>query len=265
MATPLMQYWTDEVVRLTGIRTLQRNDVAAQRGMLTASKVVQQTASDAVRGQALAVEAARKALAGIPMPADGSPLLLAMETALIALAEAQATLASSGLAVQVQAADLARKEAQLADTEAALADAERQQKREQDEGAARQKMIDALLTGDLATLSTVAGAALTAFETTARARVESEFPSNATNAKSFIKRVRDRRDMVRESARLAGEVETAAFNAVNATLAQALRRFQRAALTLRATADAAPRVEADADALERLAALPAPTTTTYPI
>ena len=265
MATPLLQYWTDEVVRLTASAAVQRTGVSAQRGTLTASKTVQQTASDAVRNQALAVEAARSALAGIPMPADGSPLLVAMETALISLAEAQATLASSSLAVQVQAADLARKEAQLADTEAALAEAERQKKREDEESVARQKMIDALVAGELSTLSTVAAAALTASQATAVARVESEFPSNATNAKSFVKRVRERRDMVRDSARIAGDVETAAYNGANGALAQALRRFQRAALALRATADAAPRVEADAATLQRLAALPAPTATTFPI
>ena len=265
MATPLLQYWTDEVSRITALRALQQPAVSAARATLTSSKAVQLTASDAVRTQALAVDMARLALAGIPMPADGSPLLVAMETALIGLAEAQATLAAMGLAVQVQAADLARKEAQLAATDAALAEAQRESLRELDESTTRQALVDALLTGNLATLSADAASALATFETTARARVEGEFPSNVANAKSFIKRVRDRRDMVRDSAKAAGDVETAAFNTVNSTLAQAQRRFQRAALALRATADAAPRVDADATVLARLAGLPAATATTFPI
>ncbi|MCG2593193.1 hypothetical protein LZ009_10415 [Ramlibacter sp. XY19] len=265
MATPLLQYWTDEVNRLTALRALQQPVVTAARAALTGTKAVQQTASDAVRTQALALETARLALAGIPMPADGNPLLLAMETALIGLAEAQATLASTGMAVQTQAADLARKEAQLAATEAALEEAESESLRELDESTARQGLASALLTGNLATLAADAAATLATFEATARSRVEGEFPTNATNAKSFIKRVRDRREMVRESARAATDVETAALTAANSALALASRRFQRATLALRAAADAAPRVDADASVLARLAGLPAPTATTFPI
>ncbi len=264
MATPLLQYWTDEVARLATSTTAQRAEVHAQRGALTAARTLQQTAADSVRSQALAVEAARKALAGIPMPADGNPLLAAMETALIALAEAQATLAAQALAVQVQTAELTRLETRLAITEEALAEARREEKQADVESKARQKLIDALLTGELATLSADAAAAVAASEATARARVEGEFPSNATAAKSFLKRVRERRDLVRESVRLAGEVDTAAFNAVNAVVLQAQRRFLRAAQALRSTADAAPRLEADAKTLQRFAALPAPTATTFP-
>lgn len=265
MATPLPQYWTDEIARLQGRRTAQLAEVAAQRSTLTAGKVVLQTASDAVRTQAAAVDEARKDLAGIPTPADGSPLLAAMEAALVGLAEAQATLAANALAVQVATTDLARKEAQLAQFEADLAEAQRMQAGETGAAAARQKLTDALLTGNLATLSADAGAALTAWETNARARVEGEFPSNSTAARSFLDRVRDRRAMVRDSLRMAGEVETAAFNADTDALAQAQRRFQRAALALRSTADAQARVSADTATLRRFAELPAATSTTFPI
>ena len=257
MATTLKQHFTDEVARLTTRLASQRADVAAQRTALTATRALQISAGDAVRDEGEAVTAARKALTGIPMPADGDPLLVAMENALIGLAEAQAALASADMGVQVQAADLARKEAQQAALEAALADAQRQLDRETRETAARQAMADTLTTGDLAALVIDAGAALTSFESNARARVEGEFPTSATNAKSMLKRARARREIVQQSLQSATTVEAAAFNDDTSALTQAKRAFDNAAAAVRSAAEAAPRLDADRALLKRLAELPA--------
>ncbi|HEY0825188.1 MAG TPA: hypothetical protein VGD76_15485, partial [Ramlibacter sp.] len=265
MPTPLMQYWTEEIARLTPRVATQRSEVTAQRAQLTGSRALRVLASAAVTAQTEAVEAARKALAGIPMPADGDPLLAGMETALVALAEAQATLATTDLAVQAQSAELARLEAQQAGLEEELAAALRQQKREEREAEARGKMITALTTGELATLAADAAAALTAYETTARARVEGEFPSSTTAAKSFLGRVRARRAQVQQSLVVAADVESAAFTADTGALAQAQRRFERAAAAVRTVADAAPQLESDRATLQRFSELPAATATSFPI
>ncbi|MEW6705789.1 MAG: hypothetical protein AB1430_13170 [Pseudomonadota bacterium] len=265
-ATTLKQYWTDEVTRLTNRLAAQRAEVSAQRSTLTASQALQLSASAAVKTQAAAVDAARKALAGIPMPADGDPLLVAMELALVGLADAQADLASAEMAVQTLNAELARKEALAATMEAALADAKRKLDAATKDTATRQKWIDTLTSGDLATLAADAGAALASHEATARARVEGEFPSSGTNSKHFLKRARARRGLVVDSHKSALAVEGAAFTADTSALAQAQRAFDIAAAAVRMAADAAPRLEADRAVLKKLAELPAPNPpTSYPI
>lgn len=265
MATTLAQYWTDEVTRLSARLVTQRAEVAAQRATLLAAQALQLSASDALRTQAAAVEAGRKALAGIPMPADGDPLLAAMELALVALAEAQAALASADLAAQAAGAELKRQQAQESDLDAALAAAKAMVTQETTARATRQVMIDKLTTGALSTLVADATAVLAASEATARARVEGEFPSSATNAKNFLKRARARRGIVEDSLKTAGVVEAAAYAADTSALAQAQRAFDAAAEAVRVVAEAAPRFDADKATLERLAALPAATATTFPI
>jgi len=258
MATPLEQYWTDEVNRLTARRIAQHADVIAQRAALTAVRAMQLTASGAVKMQSDAVDAARRALAGIPMPADGDPLLAAMELALVGLAEAQAALADADLAAQAGSAELARMEAEGTLLDASLAAAEGSKAQEMKARDARQAMIDKLTSGDLATLAADAAAVLAASGATARARVEGEFPTSTTNAKSFLKRVRARRAIVEESLKSATAAETAAYGAGESLRAQKQRGFERAAAAVRWAAEAAPRLAADAATLARLAALPAP-------
>ena len=265
MATTLAQYWTDEVTRLSARLVTQRAEVAAQRATLLAAQAVKLSASDALRTQAAAVDAARKALAGIPMPADGDPLLAAMELALVALADAQAALASADFVAQAASAELKRQQAQESDLDAELAAAKATLVRETLALAARQAMIDKLTTGSLATLVADATTVLAASETTARARVEGEFPSSATNAKNFLKRVRARRGIVEDSLKTAGVVEAAAYAADTSALAQAQRAFGAAADAVRVAAESAPQLDADKATLVRLAALPAATATTFPI
>lgn len=265
MATTLEQYWTEEVARLDTRISAQKTEVTTQRNALSAAQAAQRAAAKAVQAETDNVAAARKALAAIPMPADGDPLLVAMEDALVALAAAEVTLANADRDLLTATAELARKEAQLTSVEAARTDAERQRVQEQKLRAARQAMIDRLSTGDLATIMADAIAAL-ANEPTARARVEIEFPANATAAKNFLERVRARRGIVRDALKNAEGVEAAAFTADMSGLAKAERDFVQAVAAVRTVTEAAPRLAADSATLARLAALPAPNPPdTYPI
>lgn len=257
MATPLAQFWTDEAARLDARLTALDPDLAAQRAVLAAAQGLQALAAQAVASQGLAAEAARKALSGIPMPADGSPLLVALELALVNLADAQAAQAQAELAVRAETAELAARQAQHSALQAGLAEARREATRAARDGLARQALRDALETGTLATLAADATAALADFEATARARVESEFPANAANAKHFLKRARGRRQLVQDSTASAATLAATAFAAAHPALDQARRAYDQAAAAVGEAGAAAPSLEADRQLLARLAALPA--------
>lgn len=265
MATTLEQFWTDEVARLLSLRTALDAETTGRRGALQAAQATQLLASDSLRLHTAAVDAARQALAAIAMPADGDPLLVAMELARVAQADAQAALASADFAVQVAQAELKRMLATQATLDATLAEAQATLRGELVARAARQLMIERLTSGALSTLAADAALALSEFESDARARVEAEFPGSATNAKNFLKRARARRALVDDSLQAASAVEAAAEAAAVSPLAQAQRQFDSAVAALRDAADAAPRLDADGGTLARLAALPAPTASSRPI
>jgi len=86
----LTQYWNDEVTRLQAALASAQSDLALLRTAVPSSEAAQRTTADEVRKQADAVAAARRELAAIPMPADGDPLLNAMEDAQVALHASQA-------------------------------------------------------------------------------------------------------------------------------------------------------------------------------
>jgi hypothetical protein len=263
--TTLKQFWIDEVALLTAHSDAQRDAAKAARTAFTDAQTEMKRAAEAVRVKAGDVDRARKALAAIPTPADGDPLLTAMEQALIALADAEADLASADLAVQTLAADLAQKEARAAVLEAALRDAKQRSTGAAKAADDRETLAVAITTGELANVATEAQAALATYETNARARVEAEFPSSATAAESFLGRARARRKIVSDSLGAASAVETAAAQAGTSPVAQARAAFDAAVAAVASVAGAAPRLEADRATLQRLAELPAPTTTTFPI
>ncbi|WP_313952981.1 hypothetical protein [Accumulibacter sp.] len=265
MAT-LTQYWNAEVTRLATALSAEQVALASLRNSLAAAQAVQRAAADAVRSQGNAVTAARKALAGIPMPADGDPLLLQMEQALAELAAARVGLANAELEVQGLRADLGRQQQRAEVLTEELGVARTVLLQATQDAAARAAMADALTTGDLAGLAADAAAALAADAANARARVESEFPSSATAAKDFLKRVRARRAIVEASASAAVSVESAAFNASHDALAQAQRAYAAAQQGVVALHQAAPALAADSATLSRLAALPvAVPPTSFPI
>lgn len=263
MATTLKQFWSDEVARIsarlasldTELTTLRGSPVTT--GTLTLAQDALAAASSAVATQTKAADDARKALAGIPMPGDADPLLVAMAQALMDLADARANLAGNDQAVQAKSAELNRLQGQQAALQAALSDANKALSRADKDAATRQTWVDALTSGDLMNLATDAAAALAASEATARARVEGEFPSNATPAKDFLSRARARRGLAQGSLTQASTVASAAVSAASSALARAQRSFDAAALAVRQAFDAAPRLATDSAELQRLAALPA--------
>ena len=263
--TTLKQFWSDETTRLSARLASLDAELAVLRGSgaipgsLALAQDAQAAAANAVTTQTRAAEDARKALANIPMPGDGDPLLLAMEQALVHLADARASLASSDLDVQARTAELGRLQAQQAALQAALTEATKALAQASTDAATRQTWADALSTGALKNLAADAATALAASEATARARVEGEFPANATPAKDFLTRVRARRSLPQDALTQATAVEAAAFAARASALARAQRSFDAAAQAVRQAFDAAPRLAADTAVLQRLAALPAPT------
>lgn len=268
MATTLKQFWTGEVARLDTRLAALGVELSALRGTLTAALATQSAASGAVTAQAKAVDDARKALAGIATPADGDPLLAAMEQALIALADARTALATADRDVQAATAELNRLQGWQTAQQAARADADKAAKQAEADAKLRQTWIDALTVGDLKTLAADAAAALAGAEATARARVEGEFPSSGTPAKDFLTVARARRGLPLSSLDQAVAVEAAAFATDTSALDRALRTFAAAADAVRRAFQAAPRLAADTAVLQRLAALPAAhpaVPTSYPI
>ncbi|QNM98647.1 hypothetical protein [Chitinimonas koreensis] len=264
MATPttLIGFWTDEVGRLDAALT-------AARGRLASTQAAEQVAIAAYAGSAAQlqaardqVEAIRKQLAAIPLPADGDPLLIAMRDALIAWRQAGANHAANEAAKrrlgEQRAADAARVNetaARLADARAALAAAQPAHDQRQAWAAA-----------PLASYKSQAQAALTDFEAAARGKVEADFPSNADDKRSFIKRVRARRalaDTLRANAAARAAAALAGNTAWNESstrqidkLAALQATFDAAVAALQAYAQTQPAVAQARDALKSLAELP---------
>lgn len=254
----LTQYWIDEAIRLDLALGAVRTDSGSARLAQASAQAQHRIASDAVRLASDTVALARKALAGIPTPADGDPLLLAMSQALIAWHEALHTQASTDLALQTAKAEVERLQALQAALELALAEARSAQQLESKAALQRATAIAALEPGGRwATLAADAAQALSASEAGARARVEGEFPTHATASKNFLARVRARRALVLDSASQAQDVANASATASTVALTQAQRQFDQAWQAVRTLVDTAPRLADDRDTLARLAALPA--------
>lgn len=254
----LIDHWTAQVNRLTAALADTRTRLATARTGLSAAQKASRDHSDAVRAASDAVEAARKALASIPMPADGDPLLVAMSLAIVALRDARLQQTTLDLALAQAKAREASLQTRETSQSAELAAAQATLKTETTLAAARQSDIDALTSGPWASLAATAEAALTASQAQAKTRVEGEFPASGTAAKDFLKRVRARRALVSTSLSLSSTTLTAAQDASHGAVTTAQRRFDAAWQAVRAIIEAAPRVADDADTLARLAALPAP-------
>lgn len=255
--TTLKQYWTDEVTRIGNALSDTQSKLAALRTAVMTAETGQRSTADSVRSQRDAVAAARRALAAIPMPADGDPLLDAMESALVALHAAQAALANDECRLLEMRAELARTEQRAAQLGADLVAAQQALDKETLAADARNSLIGRLTTA-LPALVSDATDALNTHQATASARVESEFPTSATASKNFLARARARRALVQAIAASATGVEDAAYAASNTALAKAQRDFDATVAAAQALADAPGQLVADTATLARLAALPAP-------
>lgn len=267
----LTQYWSDEVIRIGNALSSAQAELAALRSAVLGAELDQRNAAALVRSQGEAVAAARRALAAIPMPADGDPLLTAMEAALVGLRAAQAAVAEGQLSVLSLRAELQAAELRVQGLGAELTTAIAESDQEQLAALARQTLANKFGPGgSLENLIPDALAALAASQTDAVARVESEFPTHGTASKDFLGRVRARAKLVREVAASAAEVEAPAFAALDGASSGVLsvkqREFAAAVGALQAVADAATQAGIDAQVLARLAALPAPNPPlSYPI
>jgi len=255
----LVQYWTDEVARIDAALTQTDTQLDALRVEVMDAEKHQRDSADLVVKLGGDVAAARAALARIPMPADGDPLLADMQAALVGLNDAQAKLAAGQRSLLALRAQLDRLDAtgqRLADEQAkaraALA-------AEQQAAAERQQIVDKFAAGgDLEGLIPDAQTALADHKATAVSRVEGELPTNADATKNLLARVRARAELVRDIVAGAETVERAAFAGEQSALAVAQRAFDAAVQALLTIGQVAPVARADIATLERLAALPAP-------
>ena len=263
----LTPYWSDEVTRINTALTAVRADLATRRSNLLAARQALRDDTDAIKVQTDALTDIRKKLALIPSPADGDPLLVALSTALIALAQAQSDQVKADLSAQQLKAQAAQLEAREAALVADLAEAQAQATKATNTAADRKKITDALSTGVWKTIATDAAKALTDFSTTATSRVEVSFPAKDPMAPVLLPRIRARRDLAKALLTGQSTIAASAYTASHDTLGNAQQAYDKAWSDVRAYFDLAPRMADDRLVLKALASLPAPNpgTSTYPI
>lgn len=193
----LSDFWNLEISRLEG----QLN--AAKQASLQAG-VVQSAASaslaainrDLAAARAAAASA-RKALASIPLPADGDAQLLALRSALRQEAGAYAEQSGAEANLQVASANRAAAEEAVSDLNVQLAQAKAQAKAEASASVQRNlwKAAAAVLPPDDPVSR--AADALSDFKTAALALISADFPANADPNKDFLTRVRARRALAK--------------------------------------------------------------------
>lgn len=267
MPATLSSFWNDEVSRLSTLLTkanLQVTTASTAENAASADLIAAGKKQDSAKA---AVEAARKALAGIPMPADGDPLLINMRDALIALASANAeqvdkdTVLRQARVARVNAANL------VSSLTASLANANAEAKTEK--AAADQRLIwsNAAKAAPLKDLPTLATTALTTYEAGAKTKVEGDFPSNGDPDKDFLTRVRARRALAITALDKTGNVFTDALSnsktweesstRASAKIAALRRDFDSKVSALKAFFDAPARVKQAQEQLKTLANRPA--------
>lgn len=195
MPATLSSFWNDEVTRLknllvtanASLTTASNAENAAATALAATGKAVDKAKAD--------VDGARKALAGIPMPADSDPLVLAMRKALRDLNQANATQVAQDATLRTARATRAQLTAQVASLTQQLDTANAQYKAEKSAFDQREIWTNAAKTAPLKDLPALATTALTK-EAAAIAKIAANFPSNADVSKDFLTRVRARRELV---------------------------------------------------------------------
>lgn len=248
--TTLKDYWTAEIARLDAALTAARAELAsvgAAEQAAAADYAQAQRDLDAARS---AVDAARKALAGIPMPADGDPLLQQMRDAVLAgRVQASVCVAKDSLL-------RAKRERRqyLGDRIAALtarrAGAQQQSDAESKLTLQRQAWIAAAGAAPLKDVPMLADSTLSGVGAAAKAKVEADFPNNATADKDLLTRVRARRVLANRLADNASQLAAGAA-AAQRSWDEASGRASDKTAGLRLAFDAA------VDNLRRLVAAPA--------
>lgn len=191
--TTVVQFWTEQNARLAAALAAQQTLLADMLAAESAANAFYVAAGKDVAAAQADVDAARKALAGIATPADGDPLLVVMQNALIGLGNARAALviaednARESRAARKAAGEGLQRLTGAAGAAVAALDAAH--------GAADKRAAEATAATS-APASDVPGQAaqfLADFQAAASANVQSDFPSNADSAKDFLTAVRARR------------------------------------------------------------------------
>lgn len=263
MPATLAGFWAAEVSRIAASLAAARSDAVAAATNETAAAMDLTLAGKALQDAKTRADAARKKLAGIPMPADGDPILMALRMAIADMRSAQARLVSTDATVRARRSARAATAAAVAALGAQQAAAQASAKAEATSTALRLLWRTAATTAPLKDLPAAATAALSTWEALARANVEGDFPSSADADKDFLTRVRARRAL---AASVAVQAATIAADAIHsaatweesstresAKSAALQREFAVKAADLQAFIDAPARVLQAADQLKALA------------
>ncbi len=193
MPATLSQFWTAETTRIAALLVTARSAATAAATAESAAAADLTLAGKQAQDAKDRADAARKKLAGIPMPADGDPVLMALRTAIADMRSAAARQVTADAVLRARRAARARNAAVVAALAAQGAMAQASAKAEETSAARRSAWQLAATSAPLQDLPATAGAALTAYEAAARANVEGDFPSNADPDQDFLTRVRARR------------------------------------------------------------------------
>jgi len=189
----LSDFYSLEVTRLQGLVSAARaaanlarqGEANASTNLVAANKTLTQARSDAA--------AARKALARIPLPADGDALLLALRLALRHEASAQSAQVAAALALSLARASRNQADVQMSEWTTRLGQIQAQAKAEQDASLERDLWKAAAAVAAPKDPPSLASEALSLFKAAAKTKIEADFPSNADSSKDFLSRVRARR------------------------------------------------------------------------
>jgi len=239
MPSPLVVQATQETGRYQTATTDALAAFGSRQAAQTAAEVVVGTRTAELADLAAQIAAVRAALAAVPMPADGDPLLVQLATLLAALHNKQGeSLTAQTLLAQAKAST-ARASAELTRAQQQLAAATANEARVKAEDAERLAWVAALSQPPLDTLKADATAALTAAPfTTALARVDTNVPAELrTRARERYVAQRARITAARAYATAAEDratQEQADAEGASGDVAQKTLDFNRAAAALRA-------------------------------
>lgn len=251
----LTTYWSTELATLDAALTAMRAELATAQTDAHAAAIAAAAASALVRTTQDAVDAARRQLSGVAMPADGDPLLEAMRDAIKAWRQASADQVAKAASAQQADARRAALQARVDSLVAAQAEAKLAQQQETKASAQRTQWATIATTVPVSGLPAAAKAALTANQVAATTVVEADFPT-------FLDRARARRALAQAVADGVAAVAAASLTdnttwAESSTRKQDLvarkqRAFDAAVEDLRRFAESAPRTN---QAIADLAAL----------
>lgn len=271
MPATLSSFWNDEVTRIKNLLVKTNADLTTASNAENAAATALAATGKAVDKAKADVDAARKALAGIPMPADSDPLVLNMRKALRDLNRANATQVTQDAALRTARATRTQLTAQVASLNQQLDAANAEHKAEKT--AADQRLIwtNAAKTAPLKDLPTLATTALSK-EAAAVAKIAADFPSNADVSKDFLTRVRARRELVAKISTVSSEIADDAQSnnksweesstRASAKVAALRRDFDTKVAALKTFFDAPARVKQAQTQLATLAGLSASLITT---